>query len=132
VDLVLFLNKCDLLEKKLNSGIQWVYFLSLSRLFFLFCYAWIFLMILASFFSFLCYQTELEARRSPQGGQKRNETRPFVPLVVVSVTEALLLLFFLSYTPLQSSATPSLSVFFIVFYNLHSCFIFLFCFGFAD
>ena len=32
MDLVLFLNKCDLLEKKLNSGIQWVFFFStLSR-----------------------------------------------------------------------------------------------------
>ena len=32
VDLVLFLNKCDILEKKLNSGIKYVLSLSLSLL----------------------------------------------------------------------------------------------------
>lgn len=35
VDLVLFLNKCDILEKKLNAGVRCVFFLSIFVLMFL-------------------------------------------------------------------------------------------------
>ena len=47
---MLFLNKCDLLEKKLNSGIQWVAFLIIEPAVLLLFLPLLFsLMILASF-----------------------------------------------------------------------------------
>lgn len=128
---MLFLNKCDLLEKKLNSGIQWVFSLSLSRFFFRFCsHHFSFLMIFASFLFRVI---------------KPNETVSFRPIAVISVTQnkrgATIRFFSLPSPPVENflsqtrQSTPSvfyfvtlgLVFFFLCSLTVNSPIIYLFC-----